>query len=491
MIDPSLYPLDPDQELQADDSIERLYVNRKSRFTQVEGPELTPAPPSVGVQPGLSYVKYQSLDGAQYIVELRSGENYTLPQAAQDPLIFTIDTTKTNTNSSLSNQFQAPFYGSTKGSYIINWGDGNEETWSEGSSNLIHTYANAGVYEILIRPLQDPDNTLFGLILATGGAAPAFKNESTKYVSFTQFGSAVIVLQNNLGFKMPSVASLPNGPVNIYNNVGVAMFSGSLMVDVDLSTWNTADNPITGSFAGFHQNMSGGIANTLNYNWYAIPSSVQSAFSYNYSQNSPLDRWDISNCTTLSSTFYRCNVFNQPLNSWNTGNVTTLFACFEDCFVFNQPLNNWNTSKVTNMASVFKNAQAFNQDIGSWDVSSVTLMQSMFRSAIAFNQDIGGWNVSAVTNMGSMFQSASAFNQDLSSWDIGVLTNASNMFTSSGLTTANYDALLVGWAAQAPNIQSGVTLSSVPCNYTIATAQAARDVLTGTYGWTIIDQGGI
>ena len=55
------------------------------------------------------------------------------------------------------------------------------------------------------------------------------------------------------------------------------------------------------------------------------------------------------------------------------------------------------------------------------------------------------------------------------------------------MSTANYDATLIGWAAQAPNIQSNVVFSLGP-KYTSA-AQSARDLLTGTYGWTISDGG--
>lgn len=145
---------------------------------------------------------------------------------------------------------------------------------------------------------------------------------------------------------------------------------------------------------------------------------------------------------------------------------------------------------------MFQNATSFNNGgvggvgagLDQWVMSSATSLQSMFRSCPAFNQYLGSWDTSSVTDMRFMFNGASAFDQDLGSWNISSLTDASSMFTNSGLSTANYDALLIGWAGQAPNIQNGVVLSTIPVNFTTGgAAEAGYNLLTGTYGWTIID----
>jgi len=58
------------------------------------------------------------------------------------------------------------------------------------------------------------------------------------------------------------------------------------------------------------------------------------------------------------------------------------------------------------------------------------------------------------------------------------------------LSTVNYDALLIGWEAQAPT--TGHSISFGYSKYTLgSTAEAARTSLISTYGWTITDGGGI
>ena len=139
------------------------------------------------------------------------------------------------------------------------------------------------------------------------------------------------------------------------------------------------------------------------------------------------------------------------------------------------------------MSNMFKEAASFNQNINAWDVSSVTDMQLMFENATSFNQNISSWNVSCVTNMYCMFAEAISFNQDIGSWDVSKATNMNWMFYNVTLSTANYSAILTGWAVL-PSLQSGVNFHGGNSKYNAA-AISARDTLTGTYGWTITDGG--
>ena len=116
---------------------------------------------------------------------------------------------------------------------------------------------------------------------------------------------------------------------------------------------------------------------------------------------------------------------------------------------------------------------------------------------LSFELDLSGWNTSLVQNMSYMFESTlmsngSSFSGTVSGWSIASLTNAQAMFNQTGPGTTAYDQILdstTGWASQA-TIQSGVSFSAGTSRYTAGgNAEAGRNILTGTYGWTITDGG--
>ena len=161
--------------------------------------------------------------------------------------------------------------------------------------------------------------------------------------------------------------------------------------------------------------------------------------------NGDISTWDVSSCVNFSNMLQNMNAFNQPLNSWNmtrasgTVQVGYMFANS----VFNQPLNNWDTSKFNVFLGMFAFGASFDQDISSWDTTG-------FTSSVAGN----------------------------------------DFFTTSGLSTANYDALLIGWSAQA--VRPSTNFNFGTAQYTLGgAAEAARNTLINTYSWTITDGGGI
>ncbi len=229
------------------------------------------------------------------------------------------------------------------------------------------------------------------------------------------------------------------------------------------------------------------------------------AGSYNVIVTGTVERWEFAgggDCLKLvnvarwgpllvgshAGKFSGCaNMDCTATDTLDVSTVTSTYGMFRNCALFNQAIGDWDVSGVESMYNMFYGATAFNQDIGAWDVSGVESMYNMFSGATAFNQDIGAWDVSGVTNMRYMFNWAVAFDQDIGGWDVTALTDATNMFLSATLSTANYDALLIGWEAQA--VQDNVAFHGGNSKYSAGAAATARTALVNDHSWTITDGG--
>ena len=203
-----------------------------------------------------------------------------------------------------------------------------------------------------------------------------------------------------------------------------------------------------------------------------------------------LNNWDVSSLTNMGAMFRAVPNFNGDCSSWDVSSVTDMSYMFSEVTSFTGDISNWDVSSVTNFKWFLYNKPSWNNDLSSWDVSSATNMERMFQSCTIFNSDIGNWDVSNVTNMFILFQDCTSFDQDLSSWQISQVTNLQQFMTNVTLSTANYDALLIGWDAQGAMSYSG-TVDFGNSQYTLGgAAEAARTSLIAKWG-AIIDGGGI
>lgn len=286
-------------------------------------------------------------------------------------------------------------------------------------------------------------------------------------------------------------------------------FSNAVSFDQAIGVWDTSNvTNMDNMFAGagrFNQDLS-------NWNVRKV-TNFTSMFNAAVNFNSSLSGWALgadTAGTSCLSMFQSATSFNQDISNWDTSKVTNMGNMFANQSTgsgFNQNIGSWNTSSVTNMSLMFYANYFFNNNnnnsINSWNTANVTDMNLMFFSAISFNQPIGNWNVSKVTNMTSMFTSAFAFNQDISNWNLAGLNASARLDNfmngktgANSYSTANYDALLIGWnnnklvgANGIANWRTDLKPNFGGAKYTAGGAAATARAALVSYGWTITDGG--
>jgi surface protein len=348
----------------------------------------------------------------------------------------------------------------------VNWGDGNSDALNT------HTYATGGTYTVTI------PNTVTGFRFNNGG-------DRRKLIEVVNCGG--LVLDNNGMFFGCSNLNITatDAPTISTTSLYRTFRDCPSLTTIDLNSWDVSSVTNMSQFFFRCTNFIQGIGSwdTGSVNDMSLMFDNASSF------NEYIGGWDTGSVNDMTSMFQSASSFNQNIGSWDVSNVTNMNAMFNGT-PFDQNIGSWDVSNVTNMTLMFRNTP-FNQDIGSWDVSSVTSMSQMFRFNGSFDQNIGSWNVSSVTDMGRMFDGSSSFNQNIGSWDINQVSDFINFMSSVTLSTANYDALLIGWAAQLPYSYTGLfEMGASTYSISDAAVVAARNAIIAA-GNTINDGGGV
>ncbi len=181
-----------------------------------------------------------------------------------------------------------------------------------------------------------------------------------------------------------------------------------------------------------------------------------------------VEAWGDITWISMEEAFYGCN--NLVLNATDAPNL----------------------SMVTSMSQMFRNATSFIDNggaINTWDINNVTSLASLFRNTPA-NPDVSNWNTSNVESFSRMFQDANNFDRSLANWDISSTTTMGAMFANAGISTANYDATLIGWnTLDVGETQIPATITFNAGNSTYCLSVTERDNLINTHSWTIVDGG--
>ena len=268
-----------------------------------------------------------------------------------------------------------------------------------------------------------------------------------------------------------------------------SLFQGSDFNNPSINNWDTSsvtDMRYMFASSPFNQDISG----------WDVSNVTLVEFMFNGSFNQPIGSWTLSSCTNFNFMFYGCASFNQDLSAWDVSAVTSMAGMFQESGTALKTLNigGWNTGNVQNLQSFCLSAR-ITDDLSGWDVSSCTNFQTFVSFGKIFF-DLSPWAVQGAVSLNNMIRDTYTDQiivdqWDFSGWDISQCTTLGTQFAlAETLTTANYDATLISWAAQAP--VNALTAHFGNSQYTLGgAAEAARNTLINTYGWTIIDGGGI
>lgn len=438
------------------------------------------------------------------------------------------NTANTSAGSSASNQIHLPLVSNGVYSFVVYWGDGlSDRILAYNQVEATHTYLASGIYDIRIAgrctgwafqntgdrlkllnisqwgsffKLGNKDSHFYGCsnLTITAKDSPDLSDTTTLYCSFrdcTAFNANIIGWDfrsiNSMSLTFFGCTSL-NQPIrgrNAFNITdlayllyGCTSYNQSL-VGLDMSAVSTLSHTFY-ECTSYNQSLVGVDTPVLINMWntfYGCTSYNQSLVGMNSSQVSSM-YGTLEGCTsynqslvglnmlqvyTTHNMLYGCTSYNQSLAGLDTPLLTDAWAMLYGCTSFNQPLVGWNAPLLQDASYLLQNCYAFNQPLVGWTTSQVQSMYRLLYNVSGFKQSLAGMNVTSVTNANGMITA-----------DINSPNSADNQ--------VNYDATLNDWASQ--DIHSGWVVEFGTSKYS-AVGQIGHDILTGTYGLTIIDGG--
>ena len=180
----------------------------------------------------------------------------------------------------------------------------------------------------------------------------------------------------------------------------------------------------------------------------------------------------------------------------------SITGVFPNIYMRGDAVNNLKLKKITNLGAVgwetfssafFECSNLTEFTAGSTDTTGVTNMNQMFRSCTGLTSvDVSSFNTSSVSLMSIMFFNCGSLTSmvGVEDFDITGLDGTgdlTNFLTNGKMTTAQYDALLVKWEAQASGIPAMTASFGASILTSGGTADTAKQSLINTYGWTVQD----
>lgn len=190
-------------------------------------------------------------------------------------------------------QVALPYNGAATYTGTIDWGDGT--ITSNSYADLYHTYATAGIYQIVI----DGQIGSFNIPISGLTALQPVLKSIDKFGTQFSFGSQVLYAFNSCTALTSVSSDIPlTGDISY-------MFAGCSVFNCDVSGW------------------------------------------------------DLSTVNNIENLFATCTLFNGNVSGWNVSNVTNMVATFANCTSFNQNLSSWNVVSLTNAQHMLFGASSF------------------------------------------------------------------------------------------------------------------------------------
>ena len=257
----------------------------------------------------------------------------------------------------------------------------------------------------------------------------------------------------------------------------------------------TYDVKISGSFPYMRFNNGGDKAKLLdikNFGIYALGSTSQygAFFGCLNMDISATDVGHFENVTNFQLAWYGCSSLTS-FPAINVNSATSLESMFRACnSLVSIDVSGWDVSNVTKFNEVFMyNSALPSINLENWNTSSGVNFKWMFflSNNLTFSNALN-WDTSNATNFTDMFR-GNTLNIPLDSLEINNVTSFGSNFATFN-SVSDYDDTLISWASQSP--QNNINISFGGSKYTVGgAAEAARNTLINTYGWTITDGGGI
>mgnify|MGYP004452822769 CR=1 FL=1 len=363
----------------------------------------------------------------------------------------------------------------------VDWGDGTA-TETVTTQFPTHTYATAGVYNIVVAGECPKWGYSSGSPVRTSSGYYTHTQYLTKVKQFgelgaTQYGFSYCkelteVSGDNLvtdktfekitdmSYMFYGCSSLTSLNANNFNTSNAtkmsSMFSGCKSLSrLDLSGFDTSkvtnmllmfsncSNLTSLDVSSFNTskvtNMAGMFSNCK---------SLTNLDIRNFDTSSVADEMDMMIYTSMGYMFSGCSSLTSlDLSNFNTENVTDMSYMFSECSnLTTLDVGNFDTSNVTSMDGMFYNCKGLKTlDVGGFNTSKVSGMVSMFSGCSSLTSlDVSGFNTSKVNNMANMFSSCSSLSTlNVSSFSTSKVENMSTMFSSCGsltsLDVSNFD----------------------------------------------------